>query len=56
MLEKVGVEVLTTKMSVTSGGLDSEHTTLDVQEGDIESTTTKIVNKNVTLLVRLSGT
>ena len=33
-------------MSVTSGSLDGEHATLDVQKGDIESTTTKIVDED----------
>ena len=56
MFQKVGVEILTTKVSVTSSSLDSEDTTLDVQEGNIESTTTEIVDKDITLLVRLSGT
>lgn len=54
-LKKVCIEVLPTKMGVTSGGLDGEDTALDVQEGDIESTTTKIVDKDVTLLVGLVG-
>lgn len=55
MLEDVGIEVLTTKMGVTSGGLDSEDTALNVEEGDIESTTTQIVDQNVTLLGSLPG-
>jgi hypothetical protein len=56
MIEKVRVEILATQMGVTSGGLDSEDTTLDVQEGDIESTTTKIVDEDVALLLGLTGT
>lgn len=56
MLKKVRVEVLTTQMGVTSGGLDSEDTTLDVEEGDIEGTTTKIVDEDVALLVGLTST
>jgi hypothetical protein len=56
VLKEVGVEVLTTKVSVTSGGLDSEDTTLDVQQGNIEGTTTEIVDENVALLLGLSGT
>lgn len=43
-------------MGVTGSGLDGEDTTLDVQEGDIESSTTEIVDENVTLLGGLSGT
>lgn len=55
VVEEVGVKVLTTKMGVTGSGLNGEDTALDVKEGDIESTTTKIVDKDVTLLVRLVG-
>lgn len=55
VVEQVGVEVLATQVGVTSGGADSEDTTLDVKEGYIESTTTKIVDQNVTLLVGLVG-
>ena len=54
-VKQVGVEVLTTKVSVTSGSLDGEDTTLDVQQGNIESTTTQIVDQDVTLLVGLAG-
>lgn len=43
-------------MCVTGSSLDSEDTTLDVKKRHIESTTTKIVNEDVPLLVRLSGT
>ena len=43
-------------MCVTGGSLDGEDTTLDVEKRHIESTTTKIVDEDVPLLVRLSGT
>src|SRR4051812_19394049 len=43
-------------MSVTSSGLDGEDTALDVQQRHIEGTTTEIVDEDVPLLVRLSGT
>ena len=56
VIEKVGVEVLTTKMGVTSGGLDGEDTALDVEEGHIEGTTTKIVDQDVALLAGLAST
>ena len=56
VLKEVGIEILTTQVGVTSSGLDGEDTTLDVQEGDIESSTTEIVDENVTLLGGLSGT
>lgn len=55
VLKEVSIEILTTKVSVTSSGLDSEDTTLDVQQGDIEGTTTEIVDKDVALLLRLAG-
>lgn len=55
VVKKVGIEVLTTKVSVTSGGLDGEDTALDVQEGNIESTTTEVVDQDVPLLLRLAG-
>ena len=54
VVKEVGIEILTTKMSVTSGGLDGENAALDVEERDIESTTTKIIDQDITLLVRLS--
>ena len=41
VVDQAVVEVLTTQVSVTSGGLDLEDTFLDGQEGDIESTTTQ---------------
>ena len=41
---------------VTSGSLDGEDTALDVEEGNIESTTTKVVDQDVALLVGLAGT
>ena len=47
MIQEVVIEVLTTQVSVTSGGLDGEHTTGDVEERDIESSSTKIENKNI---------
>jgi hypothetical protein len=43
-------------MSVTSGSLDSEDTALDVKKGDIESSSTEIVDEDVALLVGLAGT
>ena len=54
---KVDIEVLTTKVSVTVGRLDLEDTLLDLQNGDIEGTTTKIVDSNdtVSLLLQTIG-
>lgn len=56
VVEQVGVEILATQVGVTSSGLDGEDTTLDVQEGDIESTTTEIVDQDVALLLGLTST
>jgi len=40
------IEILTTKMGITVGRLDLENTLLDLKDGDIEGTTTKIENSN----------
>src|SRR4051812_32113686 len=55
VVEEVGIEVLATEMGVTSSSLDGEDTALDVQERDIESTATKIVDENVALLAGLAS-
>merc|ERR1712018_136679 len=47
------VEVLTTKMGVTIGGLHFEDAVLDGQEGHIKSTTTKIEDEHVALALAL---
>ena len=43
------VEVLTTQVSVTGGGLDLEDARLDGQEGHIKGTTAKIEDEDVAL-------
>jgi hypothetical protein len=43
------VEVLTTQVGVTGGGLDLEDTLLNGQEGDIESSSTEIEDEDVPL-------
>lgn len=53
VVDKTVVEVLTTQMSVTSGGLDLEDTLLDGQEGNIESTTTQVEDEDVALALDL---
>lgn len=55
--DQVDVEVLTTQVGVTVGGLDLEDTVLDLEDGDIESTTTKIVDGDdaVSLLLKTVG-
>jgi hypothetical protein len=54
---QVDVEILTTKVGVTVGRLDLEDTVLDLQDRDIESTTTKIVDGDhaVSLLLQTIG-
>ena len=47
VLQKSVVEILTTQMSVTSSSPDCEDTTSDIQERDIESTSTKIEDENI---------
>jgi hypothetical protein len=47
------VEILTTKMGVTSGGQDLENTLVDGEQGDIEGTTTEIVDDDLALTVGL---
>ena len=49
--DKGDIEVLTTKVGVTVGGLDLEHTAGDLEDGDIESTTTKIVDSDNTVVL-----
>ena len=44
VVDERNVEVLTTKVSVTVGGLHLEHTLLHLQDGDIEGTAAKIVH------------
>jgi hypothetical protein len=48
VVDKAVVKVLTTKMGITSGGLDLENTFLDGQERNIESSSTEIKYENVT--------
>lgn len=55
--DEVNIEVLTTKVGVTVGRLDLEDTLLDLKDGDIEGTTTKIVDSDdtVSLLLHTVG-
>ena len=54
MLQESIIEVLTTQVSVTSSSLDGEHTTADVEERNIEGSSSKIEDQNVLLGLRLS--
>ena len=51
--DKVDIEILTTEMGITVGGLDLEDTVLDLEDGDIEGTTTKIVDGDNAVLLLL---
>lgn len=48
------VEILTTKVSVTSSSQDLKDTVLNREERDIESTTTKVVDDDLGLLFATS--
>jgi hypothetical protein len=45
------VKILTTEVGISVGSLDLEHTVGDLQHGDIESTTTKIVDGDDTVIL-----
>ena len=53
VVNKSVVEILTTQMGVTSGGLDLEDTLLDGQEGNIESSSSQIEDEDVALTLNL---
>jgi len=53
-IDKFVIEIFSTEMGVTVGGFDLEDTFLNGEEGDIESTSTEIEDKNVLLLLGLS--
>lgn len=50
------IEILTTEMGVTSGSQDLEDTVIDGEKGDIEGTTTEIVDDDLSLTVSLVKT
>ena len=47
VVDETVIEILTTKVSVTSGGLDFEDTLLDGQEGNIESSSSEIEDVDI---------
>ena len=53
VLQEGVVEVLTTQVGVAGGGLDGEDTAADVEERDIESSSTEIEDEDVALGLRL---
>ena len=53
MVDESVVEILSSQVGVTSGGLDLEDTLLNGQEGDIESSTSEIEDENVALTLDL---
>ena len=54
MLQEGVIEIFTTQVSISGGGLDSEDTTADVQKRDIESSSSKIEDENVLLSLGLT--
>ncbi len=57
MADQMDIEILTTQVGVTVGRLDLKDTVLDLQDGDIEGTTAKIVDSDnaVSLLLKTVG-
>jgi hypothetical protein len=53
VVQKGVVEILSTQVGVTGGGLDGEDSSLDGQEGDIECTTTQVEDEDELLLLGL---
>ena len=49
-IDKLVIEIFSTEMGVTIGGLNLEDTFLNGEEGDIESTTSKIEDEDVLFL------
>lgn len=45
------IKIFTTEMSVTSGSQDLENALVDGEDGDIESSSTKIVDQDVALVL-----
>mmetsp|Transcript_111395 Transcript_111395/g.156381 ORF Transcript_111395/g.156381 Transcript_111395/m.156381 type:complete len:480 (+) Transcript_111395:731-2170(+) len=53
VLDELVIEILTTKMGITTSGLDLEDTVFNGQKGDIESTSSQIEDKDVSLTLTL---
>jgi hypothetical protein len=53
-IDKFVIEIFSTEMGVTVGGLDLEDTFFNGEEGNIESSTTEIEDEDVLLLLLLS--
>ncbi|KAH3663984.1 hypothetical protein OGAPHI_004698 [Ogataea philodendri] len=51
--DKSDIEILTTQVGVTVGGLDLENTVVNVQDGDIEGTSTQVEDGNDVAVVLL---
>jgi hypothetical protein len=49
VVDETVIEILTSQVSVTSSGLDLEDTILNGEEGDIESSSSKIEDENIAL-------
>ena len=55
VLEKSVVEILSSQMSISSGGLDGEDSTGDGEQRDIESSSSEIEDEDELLLLRFRG-
>jgi len=51
VFEEFLIEIFSTEMGITSSGFDFEDTVINSEDGYIESTTTKIEDKDISLLV-----
>ena len=47
VVDETVIEIFTSQVGVTSGGLDFEDTLLNAQKGDIEGSSTEIEDENV---------
>jgi len=51
VLDQTLIEIFTTQVGITGGSNDFKHTVINSEQGDIEGTTTQIVDKDVLLLL-----
>ena len=54
MFEESIIEILTAEMGITSGCLDGKDTTVDIQERNIESSSSKIKDEDILLRLGLT--
>ena len=54
MLQKSVIEILSTQMGITSGSLDGKNTAADIEERNIEGSSSEIENQHVLLRLGLA--